>query len=104
MTYSEIVHSLCDEDRKKKWLENEYSIFYSIACRDAEESEKQGKIVRKYLYFDPRAWTTKDIRIFFEDLCFADQKVWYLTVLKLSHHNKARASAEKRYKKWLNNL
>jgi len=103
MTYSETVHDLCEMDRKKKWLEHEYCMMYSIACRDAEESRKQKKMIRT-LYFDTRYWTTKDILIFFEDLCFADHEVWAMVVKKLSHHAKARVAAEKRYKKWLDNL
>lgn len=53
------------------------------------------------LYFDERNWTTADIRIFFEDLKYADYATWERTTHKLTGSFRTNVKAEKRYKLWL---
>lgn len=51
----------------KIWLTDEYGIFYSIAQDDNR---------RCNMYFDTRAWSSKEIKEFFEDLRYGDNDVY----------------------------
>ena len=78
---------------KKKYMNCVYNMSYGSALYDAEHKTQT-------LYFDVRYWTTKDIKEFFEDLCYCDNRTWECIVFNLSKHNKP-AATEKRIKKWM---
>jgi hypothetical protein len=79
----------------KSWLDDVYVSFYRIARTDSE---------RYRLYFDPRGWSKKQIKMFFEDLKYGDNEVWEkcLRIYPNRHHTSEvwRTEAEARFNSW----
>jgi hypothetical protein len=83
-------------DTPDVWLSVNYGIWYDNAKHDERRSN---------LYFDPRAWTSKEVKVFFEDLRFGNHDV-YLQCLerfpeRRQHSIEGLRRAEKRYRRWL---
>lgn len=80
----------------KIYLNAEYGAWYE----KAENDEK-----RQYLYFDPRGWTNKDIKAFFEDLRFGDYATYEKCLLMFPERRqtstKGMRRAENRYRTWI---
>jgi hypothetical protein len=89
-------NKMSELENKEAYIKSEYGYMYSSAVRKSTEENR-------ILHFDTRYWTTKDIKEFFEDLQFVNPHVYECVKIKLSKtcHNMA---AEKRYKKWKDNL
>jgi hypothetical protein len=77
------------QQKKIMWIRDKYPMTYD---RTVEAS----KTKNRNIWFDPRYWSTSDIKEFFEDLQFVNQEVWELTHIKLSKNCNNR-KAEKRY-------
>jgi hypothetical protein len=77
---------------KKIYMRDNYSMAYSICLERPKE-----------LYFDERFWTSKDISVFFDDLCYCDNHAYELSTYKLykSRGIKSFTSAKKRVDKWI---
>jgi hypothetical protein len=80
------------EQIKKTYMKATYSCSYDIAKTRPNE-----------LYFDERFWTTKDISVFFDDLCYCDYPVYETVVHRLAESRgmKTQASVVKRIQRWI---
>jgi hypothetical protein len=81
----------------KMWLQDVHGVFYSNAQDDNE---------RYRLYFDPRGWSSNDIKEFFEDLRYGDNVVYEKCLEKYPNRRQRSTNgllkAQNRYMKWMN--
>jgi len=70
------------------WLKDTYPCSYYLS-----------KEARTRIQFDTRYWSSKDIKIFFDDLSYGDNRTYELCIFKTG--KRSLAASEKRYKKWL---
>lgn len=81
------------------YLKDNYSMSYSIA-----KQIYNGEIPPEKLYFDPRYWSSAEIREFFEDLQVIDNPVWEACVSKMNNRLPKTKSVETRIRKWKNEV
>ena len=78
-----------------KWLGSIHGVWYE----NAEHDHK-----RDNLYFDPRAWTSKEIKHFFQDLKFGNVEVYEKCIEMYPRRRqfsaKNESSAKRRYEQW----
>ncbi len=84
-------HATDRQEEMELYMKDNYPMNYSVAMEDYANQTKK-------LYFDPRNWTPKDVKMFFDDLQICNVSVWEYHVNKLT---KVNAAAQKRISAWM---
>ena len=82
------------QELKKIWIRENYPIMYDKAI-------EASTAINRNIWFDPRYWTSIEIKEFFEDLAYVNQDVWELVHIKMTQ-NIHSIKAHNRYTMWLN--
>ena len=76
------------------WIEETWDRFYLMAQDDGVTGDSR-------LYFDTRCWEKKEVKRFFQDLCFADVETYDKIAKRHNRHGHVKTvSAQRRYVKW----
>lgn len=81
---------------KIMWLKDTYPVSYQKVVDSISSERKKIQCIQ----FDERYWNASQIKEFFEDLAYGDNRAFELSILRLPYRRLFHNKAEKRYKQW----